>query len=178
MRFGRITILAAVIGALWGGIWMTVTGLLLMLITGLVVVPSIGMASLAGLWAGLGVIAISPSSRQRGRLVLASGLLTVLLILLAGGQPFSIALAEGFISQTITLLIWAGLVVGSLALCLDGFEAGSAKRYRVEMLLIRLFKGMGLLLFSVFVALPFYVMVMTSLKKPAIFAQESVGFFD
>ena len=85
MRFGRITILAAVIGALWGGIWMTVTGLLLMLITGLVVVPSIGMASLAGLWAGLGVIAISPSSRQRGRLVLASGLLTVLLILLAGG---------------------------------------------------------------------------------------------
>ena len=165
MRFGRITILAAVIGALWGGIWMTVTGLLLMLITGLVVVPSIGMASLAGLWAGLGVIAITPSSRQRGRLVLASGLLAVLLVLLAGGQPFSIALAEGLISQTITLLIWAGLVVGSLALCLDGFEAGSAKRYRVEMLLIRLFKGMGLLLFSVFVALPFYVMVMTSLKN-------------
>ena len=33
------------------------------------------------------------------------------------------------------------------------------------MLVIRLLKGLGLVLFSVFVALPFYVMVMTSLKS-------------
>ena len=62
-------------------------------------------------------------------------------------------------------MIWACLLVTSLHLGFSDYEAGSAKRYRVEVLIIRFFKGMGLLLFTVFVALPFYVMVMTSLKS-------------
>ena len=176
MRFGSITILAGMIGALWGGVWMTVTGLLLMLITGLVVVPSIGLAALAGLVTGLAVVMITPAQRNKISLGLVAVGGIILLLVTSGLEPFSTSITQQIFSQIIALLIWSGLVVGSLALCLDGYEAGRAKRYRVEMLLIRLFKGMGLLLFSIFVALPFYIMVMTSLKNQQSLLQNPLDF--
>ena len=176
MRFGSITILAGMIGALWGGVWMTVTGLLLMLITGLIVVPSIGLAALAGLVTGLAVVMITPSQRNKISLGLVAVGGVILLLVTSGLEPFSTSITQQIFSQIIALLIWSGLVVGSLALCLDGYEAGRAKRYRVEMLLIRLFKGMGLLLFSIFVALPFYIMVMTSLKNQQSLLQNPLDF--
>ena len=176
MRFGSITILAGMIGALWGCVWMTVTGLLLMLITGLIVVPSIGLAALAGLVTGLAVVMITPSQRNKISFGLVAVGGVILLLVTSGLEPFSTSITQQIFSQIIALLIWSGLVVGSLALCLDGYEAGRAKRYRVEMLLIRLFKGMGLLLFSIFVALPFYIMVMTSLKNQQSLLQNPLDF--
>lgn len=176
MWFGSITILAGMIGALWGCVWMTVTGLLLMLITGLIVVPSIGLAALAGLVTGLAVVMITPSQRNKISFGLVAVGGVILLLVTSGLEPFSTSITQQIFSQIIALLIWSGLVVGSLALCLDGYEAGRAKRYRVEMLLIRLFKGMGLLLFSIFVALPFYIMVMTSLKNQQSLLQNPLDF--
>ena len=165
MRFGSVTFLAMIFGILWGGVWMVVTSLMLMLITGLIVVPSIGLASLVGLGSGLAIIMQNAAKRGGLSLMLTSAGAALILTLISGGQPFSVGLTENMVSQVIALIIWSGLMIGSLALCFDGYEAGSAKRYRLEMLIIRMFKGLGLLLFSIFVALPFYVMVMTSLKN-------------
>ena len=165
MRIGSVTFLAGLIGVIWGAVWMMITGLLLMLITGIVAVPSIGTAAITGLAAGLGVLSINPASRDRVKLGLLTVLMGIGLVLISGFKPFSIDLSEALIAQTVTVLVWAVLTVASMALCLDGYESGSAKRYRVEVLFIRFLKGFGLLFFSVFVALPFYVMVMTSLKS-------------
>ena len=165
MRIGSVTLLAGLMGFIWGAVWMMITGLLLMLITGVIAVPSIGTAAITGLITGLGVLAINPASRDRVKLGLFTVLMIIGLVLISGFKPFSIDLSEALIAQTITVLVWALLTVSSLALCLDGYESGPAKRYRVEVLLIRFLKGFGLLFFSVFVALPFYVMVMTSLKS-------------
>ena len=165
MRIGSVTLLASLMGFIWGAVWMMITGLLLMLITGVIAVPSIGTAAITGLITGLGVLAINPASRDRVKLGLLTVLISIGLVLISGFKPFSIDLSESLIAQTITVLVWAVLTVSSLALCLNGYESGSAKRYRVEVLLIRFLKGFGLLFFSIFVALPFYVMVMTSLKS-------------
>lgn len=165
MRIGSVTLLAGLMGFIWGAVWMMITGLLLMLITGVIAVPSVGTAAITGLITGLGVLAINPVSRDRVKLGLLTVLISIGLVLISGFKPFSIDLSEALIAQTITVLVWAVLTVSSLALCLDGYESGSAKRYRVEVLLIRFLKGFGLLFFSIFVALPFYVMVMTSLKS-------------
>ena len=165
MRFGSVTVLAMIFGILWGGVWMVVTSLMLMLITGLIVIPTIGLASLVGLGGGLVILMQNTAKRGRLSLMIASAGAVLILLLISGGQPFSVDLTENMVSQLIALIIWSGLMIGSLALCLDGYEAGNAKRYRLEMLIIRMFKGLGLLLFSMFVALPFYVMVMTSLKN-------------
>ena len=165
MRIGSVTLLAGLMGFIWGAVWMMITGLLLMLITGVIAVPSIGTAAITGLITGLGVLAINPASRDRVKLGLLTVLISIGLVLISGFKPFSIDLSEALIAQTITVLVWAVLTVSSLALCLNGYESGSSKRYRVEVLLIRFLKGFGLLFFSIFVALPFYVMVMTSLKS-------------
>ena len=165
MRLGNVTFIAVVIGLIWGGIWMVLTSLMMMLVTGLIVVPNIGIAALVGASAALGVLLLTAEVRGRNSLGSIAGIAAVAVILLTGGQPFSLPLEEALFTQVIALIIWAILAVASLAMCLHGYEAGTAKRYRVEVLVIRTLKGLGLLLFSVFVALPFYVMVMTSLKS-------------
>ncbi len=165
MRLGNVTFIAVVIGLIWGGIWMVLTSLMMMLVTGLIVVPNIGIAALVGAGAALGVLLLTAEVRGRNSLGSIAGIAAVAVILLTGGQPFSLPLEEALFTQVIALIIWAILAVASLAMCLHGYEAGTAKRYRVEVLVIRTLKGLGLLLFSVFVALPFYVMVMTSLKS-------------
>ena len=165
MRLGNVTFIAVVIGLIWGGIWMVLNSLMMMLVTGLIVLPNIGIAALVGAGAALGVLLLTAEVRGRNSLGSIAGMAAVAVILLTGGQPFSLPLEEALFTQVIALIIWAILAVASLAMCLHGYEAGTAKRYRVEVLVIRTLKGLGLLLFSVFVALPFYVMVMTSLKS-------------
>ena len=165
MRLGNVTFMAIAMGLIWGGIWMVLTSLMMMLVTGLIVVPNIGIAALVGAGAALGLLVLAPEMRGRKGLASITGVAAVAVIILTGGQPFSLPLDKALITQIIALIIWSVLSVASLALCLQGYVAGSAKRYRVEVLAIRNLKGLGLLLFSVFVALPFYVMVMTSLKS-------------
>ena len=165
MRLGNVTFMAIAMGLIWGGIWMVLTSLMMMLVTGLIVVPNIGIAALVGAGAALGLLVLAPEMRARKGLASITGVAAVAVVILTGGQPFSLPLDKALITQIIALIIWSILSVASLALCLQGYVAGSAKRYRVEVLAIRNLKGLGLLLFSVFVALPFYVMVMTSLKS-------------
>ena len=165
MRLGNVTFMAIAMGLIWGGIWMVLTSLMMMLVTGLIVVPNIGIAALVGAGAALGLLVLAPEMRGRKGLASITGVAALAVIILTGGQPFSLPLDKALITQIIALIIWSILSVASLALCLQGYVAGSAKRYRVEVLAIRNLKGLGLLLFSVFVALPFYVMVMTSLKS-------------
>ena len=165
MRLGNVTFLAGLIGLIWGVVWMVLVSLLAMLVTGLVMVPAIGASAIAGAVLGLIYTMVPVAKRHRQRYILLALLTALMLSLLTGFQPFGLAVEEAFISQVITLIIWASLVVASINLGFSGYQTGSEKRYRIEVLIIRFLKGMGLLLFSVFVALPFYVMMMTSLKS-------------
>jgi multiple sugar transport system permease protein len=56
-------------------------------------------------------------------------------------------------------------VTGANHLCLGDIGAGYLSRYKIEVLLVRMFKGFGFVFFTLIVVLPFYVMVMTSLKN-------------
>jgi len=165
MRIGAVTWLALLCGAVWGGLWMLLTGLLLMLVSGLSIAPPVGMAALAGAVAAGVLIATPPPARGRRRLFVLTVVLLLMLATVTGFQPFGLPLAHRAVLQLPALLAWAGLCIAALHLCLDGFTAGRARRYLIEVLLLRLLKGLALVLFSVFVALPFYVMVMTSLKS-------------
>jgi len=165
MRFGIITYLALAFGALWGALWMLLTGVLLMLVSGLAVAPPIGMAALAGTVAAGALIATPPPARGRRRLITLSVTSLLVVAALTAFRPFGLSPAHHAALQFSALLIWATLTVASLHLCLAGFKAGGARRYLIELLLLRLLKGLAFVLFTVFVALPFYVMVMTSLKS-------------
>ena len=165
MRFGNVSFLAALFGLIWGGVWMICTSLLIMLITGVVMVPAVGQATIAGAVVGVLLVILPTKMREIRSYIILSGIAALGLSLLTAFAPFALPLSEAFFTQFIALFLWAGLVIWSLALCFATYEAGSEKRYRIEVLFIRLLKGLGLLLFTIFVALPFYVMVMTSLKS-------------
>ncbi|MGC6536631.1 MAG: carbohydrate ABC transporter permease [Candidatus Puniceispirillaceae bacterium] len=165
MRWGNVTIIAGLFGFIWGAVWMVLTSLMTMLVTGVIMVPAIGASAMAGAAIGLGFILVPPALRRRQMLVIMGGLSIILVCVFSGFSPFDISFNESVITQVIALAIWAAFVISSIALGFSDAEAGSAKRYRIEVLIIRFLKGMGLLLFTIFVALPFYVMVMTSLKS-------------
>ena len=177
MRLGNVTYLAALFGFIWGAVWMVLVSLLMMLISGVTLVPSVTMAGLTGAASALILISILPEQRGRPRQALIGLLAVFMMLLLTAFAPFgSGILSEDSLIHSLSLLLWAGVVTWSLSLCFAGFAAGSAKRYLIEVLIIRLLKGLALLLFTVFVALPFYVMVMTSLKSQQALLQNPLDF--
>lgn len=161
MKIGTITISAAIIGAIWGAIWMIVIGILLMLVSGITASPPAGTA----LVAGLAFIILPIEKRTRTAFAILGVGIAVLLFLLTGGQVFGTTISEGILYQILAWAIWSALVVISIKMCLQDYQTGSAKRYRMELLLIRVLKGLAFVLFTIVVILPFYVMVMTSLKS-------------
>lgn len=156
---------AFVIGMIWGGLWMVLSGILMMMVGGLVFLPPAGLAALIGGVLALTILFMSGDARSPARLITVGLLAIILLIGLGRMTPFGIALSEASLFQLVTMVLWAGLTVHSLRMGLDGFGTSPVRRYLYEVLIIRLLKGLALVLFTVFVALPFYVMVMTSLKN-------------
>jgi multiple sugar transport system permease protein len=136
-----------------------------MLVSGLVLSPPVGMAAAAGAISGIVLVFTDAKTRSRQVAFTVAGVGVLSMLILTMAQPFGVPVENGFLIQLVTLLVWTGLTTASLFLCFDGYVAGTAKRYLVEVLIIRLMKGLALVLFTVFVALPFYVMVMTSLKS-------------
>ena len=163
--FGIVTWIALGYGLVWGGLWMILSSMLLMLVSGFVLVPPVGMAALAGAFGAMVLLFADPAKRGRKATLMVAAANILSLLVLTMAQPFALPLEDGVLIQFVTLLLWAGLTTVSLLLCFDGYAAGAAKRYLIEVLIIRLLKGLALVLFTVFVALPFYVMVMTSLKS-------------
>jgi multiple sugar transport system permease protein len=144
---------------------MILSSMLLMLVSGLVLSPPVGMAAAAGAISGIVLVFTDAKTRSRQVAFTVAGVGVLSMLILTMAQPFGVPVENGFLIQLVTLLVWTGLTTASLFLCFDGYVAGTAKRYLVEVLIIRLMKGLALVLFTVFVALPFYVMVMTSLKS-------------
>lgn len=166
MKIGSVTFSAVAIGAIWGAVWMIIVGILLMLVSGIATSPPVGMAALSGALTALLCLWFAPDNRPKMRIYpLLSFVFFALLTLLTSLKPFGVPIAQGALYQWAGLLILSWIVATSALMCLDGYASGSAKRYRLELLLIRLLKGLAFVIFSVLVALPFYVMVMTSLKS-------------
>ena len=138
---GKCDINRWVVGLIWGAVWMVIVSLLTMLITGLVMVPAIGAAAVAGALIGIVHVFMPPQQRHRNNYGLLALGAAILMALLSGFKPFSLSLDVDFIPQIIALLIWAGIVTWSLALGFADYQSGTEKRYRVEVLLIRFLKG-------------------------------------
>jgi len=67
--------------------------------------------------------------------------------------------------QVFTWIIIFLLSAISWHLCFRDITAASQGRYQLEVILLRVLKGVGFIFFTIVVALPFYVMLMTSLKS-------------
>ncbi len=159
------TLIAIVCGTIWGAVSMLVAGVTLTLVTGEVAIPQVSAAALAGAVHGF-VLVWRGSARADVTARLGA-------VLAAFAVVSAVSFAAPFALPLDTVPLWQGLamiaflVALSLAngLCLNGVPLGAMSRYEREVIYIRVFKGLGFVLFTIIVALPFYVMVMTSLKS-------------
>ena len=165
MRGGLIMLSTIITGALWGAIWMIVVGLMLMLISGAVAAPQVGMAALVGAMVGVGYLLTRADRRSNNMLTLFGAGIAVLLLALTLFEPFGLTLGTASVYQIAALIAFAALVITSIHRCLAGYTFEPIGRYAFEILLLRVLKGIGFVIFTIVVVLPFYVMVMTSLKS-------------
>lgn len=165
MRIGTGFLVSVVTGAIWGLVWMIVLAVGFMLVSGQITKPPVGIAVIAGA-VGAGLIGLyEPVMRRTGIHIAAIGLMIVVLGGLTAGHPLGLPLDAAPVYQLVTLMIFLAVVWASIHICMKGLSGGKLTRYQLEVLLIRVLKGLGFVVFTVAVALPFYVMVMTSLKS-------------
>lgn len=165
MRYGNGFVLGVLSGALWGLIATTLAGISITLVTGLAAAPVLIAGLLAGL-ASAGAILARPRIQRTQPAYISAFIVTTVVFLLASfAEPFSQSLAVAPLQQAIAIIVVCGAITLANATCLHDVESGVIKRYAVEVLLARVLKGLGFVFFTVIVVLPFYVMIMTSLKN-------------
>ncbi len=165
MRIGLGFLLAIFTGALWGMIALVLVGIALTMVTGLPGTPVVFSGIVAGAASGA-TISFRPAAQRSRGLAIAAFFITMLALLASAlMMPFSLPLSEAPFVQGLAIALFGLSVTGGTWVCLRGIEPGANSRYKRETLLVRVFKGVGFIFFTSIVVLPFYVMVMTSLKS-------------
>lgn len=162
MRIGNTFFIAPVIGAIWAVIYTVVFSVLAMLITGETLIPDVGTALVSGAAGAVVYILIPVLRRNWGRVVLTAVVALVVLLILSALTSSSSLFSLIPFATAIAIYLFSAL---SWHLCLDGMGSESQARYQLEVILLRVLKGLGFVFFTIVVALPFYVMLMTSLKS-------------
>jgi multiple sugar transport system permease protein len=165
MRFGLGFLTGIITGTIWGVIWMVVVSVTFMLVSGAITQPPIGAGLLAGAVAGGLLSAFNPDRRTGGLQIALVAAILIVLALATIGQPMGLPLSQVPVYQLAAIAAFTGLTWYSTWLCVQDMSGGRLTRYQFEVAFIRLMKGLGFVFFTIMVALPFYVMVMTSLKS-------------
>ncbi|MDJ0751859.1 MAG: carbohydrate ABC transporter permease, partial [Woeseiaceae bacterium] len=159
LRFGHVT--GALIGALWTFIIAATVAVAMSFVTGDAYLPSITQSVLFGV--PLGLIALT---LKDVRLVTAIAIAGFAALLFIGFGPL-LSEPAGPLARLIAAVL-AGVGVGwPLAFFLHDTPRGALSRHEFEAAAIRFLSGSGYIFFTAIVIIPFYVMVMTSLKNQA-----------
>mgnify|MGYP001627767718 CR=1 FL=1 len=165
MRIGTGLLLGLLSGLLWGAIAVAITGISLTLITGLAATPIMSAGALGGAVNAAIILMRAPKDRTPGLYMVAFAAVIVAMMLVSFGAPFSLAFSQNSLIQAFGVGVIALSVTFANRAVLNDIHSGMLKRYSIDLVIVRVLKGFGFVFFSVIVILPFYVMVMTSLKN-------------
>lgn len=170
------SVLALISGIAWGTLGMIIIGVVFSLVSGEAAVPPVGRAVVAAL-AGAALVLFMPAIGGEARRIVLSATATLLvLVALTLGRPFGLPLSASPVLQFVALVLFVGFVGWANTKVLFDVPVGPMLRYPFEAGLMRILKGCGLVFFTVFVFLPFYVMVMTSFKSQAALLANPLDF--
>lgn len=152
-----------------GGLWYALIGIILAItfafISGLAVRPHLPAFLIAGAISGVWTVQ-RPAKQREG--VFQIQLLTVSLIgllLFSGLKPFSIGWDQSSLLQAMTLLGAAYAQTRAVLIVTRPMNLATWERRYFEQSLILSLKGIGFVVFTAMVVMPFYILVMTSLKS-------------
>lgn len=163
--YRQADLVAAAIGAGWGiSAAITVT-VALALMTGAGVAPYVWISLLAGAVCAVYVLRMQHRLEGTSLVVSATTVYLLIFMVLTLGTPFTISLAEHTSSQAVAFVVMALFTVWPLSRMLVETPEGWLDRHEFESAIINFMYWFGYLFFIIIVAVPFYVMVMTSLKS-------------
>lgn len=169
IRRGYLT--GPVLGALWMVVLSVTVAVVMSFATGEAFRPSIWLSLLWGALAGGTMVAFG-----RNRMIQLGILAAVVAVVLLGIGPILAGPQTGGFARGFgALLLGAGFAV-SLATILYEIVPGALNRHEFEGAVIRFLTGFGYIFFTAIVLIPFYVMVMTSLKNQSELIQNPLDF--
>ena len=169
LRYGYVT--APILGVLWTFVVATALAIILSFSTGDLLSPTLLPAIVYGTIAGfLALFLRGPVA------VTASAVLTSLALTLAGFGPIWLGGAAA-LGMQVAVGVSAGFFTGAvLWKIMQNLPAGALTRHAFEESVIRFLTGFGYTFFTAIVAIPFYVMVMTSLKSQQALLKNPLDF--
>lgn len=175
-RFGNIFWLCLLFGALWGAISAIIFTLLALFVSGLSFQPQVTAGAIAGLVSAGVLTGMDPSKRTTAMVAMSVLIFAVVFIVASGAKPLGLELGTYSFGQTIFTAILSAFAVQAINLTAKNMGPGREKRYNVEVLCLRFIKGFGLVTFTIAVALPFFVMIMMSLKNQQLLLSNPLDF--
>ncbi|WP_371154719.1 carbohydrate ABC transporter permease [Jannaschia sp. 2305UL9-9] len=163
-RNGALT--GAILGALWTVTIAVTVAVVMAFATGALFRPLMLPSVLWGAVLGFGIVFL-------GRRALPAVLALAVLGWIGFGPLYSEAGVGASVFGQLALVIGVGL---GLAKILAPLPKGHASKHEWEESVIRFLTGFGYLFFTAMVAIPFYVMVMTSLKSQQALLQNPLDF--
>lgn len=158
-------IIGPVIGFLWAVTISLTSTVVLAFSTGAKVAPALLVTGIAGALAAIYLIKKPLEQRNKLSCVIIAATICVLITGLRLGQPFGLELSLNTGSQIITLLCIGLFIIFPLKIMFRDIPEGALSRFEFEETIIRFLTAFGYVFFTAAVAIPFYVMVMTSLKS-------------
>lgn len=174
LRHGYVA--GPLLGALWTFTMAVITSVILSFATGEGLAPSPIGSVVFGAW--LGFVWLPDGGRSAGlRIGWSVGLAVLPALAFLFFSPAIVgAEATGLFTLAVAWIVFAVASAWPLEKILRGLPFGSATRHEFEESVIRFLTGFGYIFFTAIVAIPFYVMVMTSLKNQSELLQNPLDF--
>ncbi len=154
-------------GLFWGLVVSLLVAVGLAFATGLGVQPDIGAGILAGIAAALCLVFRPQHLRTMPYLLIMVAVVMVAVVAVGFGAPFAVSLDQSPVSQVVALIVLGLGLVWVLHTTLKPLATSEVNRRKIELSMIASMRAFGFVVFTAVVVLPFYVMVMTSLKNEA-----------
>jgi len=169
LRQGLVT--STIIGVLWALITAVTLSVTLSFATGDTFRPSMTGSVIIGLVSGIALLYTSKSLIVVAALTVLGGALMFTAI-----HPLFVAPELGRGMHLVTGLLAGLLTALPLRIILSQVLPGALTRHRFEDAVIRFLTGFGYIIFTAIVLIPFYVMVMTSLKSQQALLKNPLDF--
>ncbi|MEM7615164.1 MAG: carbohydrate ABC transporter permease [Pseudomonadota bacterium] len=169
LRFGYVT--GPILGALWMLTVAVSVAVAMSFATGEAFRPSV---LLAVLWGAVNGFASLGRRQSRGNLVIGS--LFIFVACLTPFGPLVVGEGVGTVARWIGAALMALASVPATQAILSDTVMGRLTRHEFEAAVIRFLTGFGYVFFTAIVVIPFYVMVMTSVKSQSALLQNPLDF--
>ncbi|WP_223420842.1 carbohydrate ABC transporter permease [Tateyamaria pelophila] len=169
LRQGIVT--GGVIGLMWAFVIAVTVSVALSFASGLGFRPGIWGCLLVGAAGGMALVYV-----QNARWVIVGGILVAMTLLLTPLSPMFFGEGVSIMWRLLAVGLFGLFTIWPLERMLVEAHVGALNRHAFEDAVIRFLTGFGYIIFTAIVLIPFYVMVMTSLKSQQALLKNPLDF--